>query len=588
MLRQPVVTVLGHVDHGKTSLLDAIRKTGVQGREAGAITQHVGASEVPLSVVQSRCSILLSKMKINFTIPGLLFIDTPGHEAFANLRRRGGSIADIAILVIDINQGIQNQTIEAIEILREYKVPFIVAATKVDALVGWRPNKDACFTECLASQRPDVQQLLDTKVYELVGQLFNHGFSAERFDRVTEMTKQILIVPVSARTGEGVQDLLLYVAGLAQKFLEKRLELHEKEAGKGSILEVREEIGLGKTLDVILYDGVIREGDTIVFASQDDAVVSKVKALLKPMPLDEMRDPRHKFQPVKELPAASGIKISCEHADVALAGSSLYVVSDGANIEEVQALVRNEVREIVVETGELGVVFRADTLGSLEAITKLFAAEHIAVRSARIGAPSKKDVMEALAVKEKDPLRGVICAFHLDVSEDVKRFAEESGVKIFEEKVIYNFIEGYKRWVEEEKAREKKEAFGKLVLPCKISVMPGCCFRVNNPCVVGVEVLEGVLKKDIELIDEEGKVIGVVQGIQHEKKPLDEARKGQQIAVSIAGPTFGRQCNAKQVLYSNMSKEDMAAVSEKYAQAFTPEELELIKEIKKLKGILVF
>ncbi|HII39563.1 TPA: translation initiation factor IF-2, partial [Candidatus Micrarchaeota archaeon] len=576
------------VDHGKTTLLDAVRKSSVQSREAGAITQHVGASEVPVSVIRERCEKLLGKTKLSLTLPGLLFIDTPGHEAFANLRKRGGSIADIAILVVDINQGIQNQTKEALDILREYKVPFIVAATKVDAMSGWIADKNACFSETLSRQRLDVQEHLDKKLYELVGSLYERGFSAERFDRVEDFTKQILIVPVSARTGEGLQELLMYVAGLAQKFLEKRLELHSDQGGKGSILEVREEPGLGKTLDVILYDGSLSEGDTIVFATQSNVATSKVKALLKPKPLDEMRDPRQKFNPVKQVFAASGVKIACEHADEALAGSSIYCVKNAEEEKKLKEALLGEVRKIVVESNELGAVFKADTLGSLEAITKLLASEKISVRRAAIGPVSRHDIVEANGVREKDACKGVVFAFNVPIEEEVRKFAEENRVKIFEEKVIYNLIETYKRWVDEEKTREKKEAFTKLVPPAKIMVLPDSCFRVNHPCVVGVEVMEGTLRKDVELLNAEGVEVGRVQGIQHEKKPLDEAKKGQQIAVSITGPTFGRQVFAKQLLYSNMSKEDMNTIAEKYKQAFSEGEHALISEIKKIKGYSLF
>ncbi|MEW5955776.1 MAG: translation initiation factor IF-2 [Candidatus Micrarchaeota archaeon] len=569
-------------------MLDAIRKSSVQSREAGAITQHVGASEVPVSVVKERCAALLSKMKIGLTLPGLLFIDTPGHEAFANLRKRGGSIADIAILVIDVNQGVQDQTIEAMEILREYKVPFLVAATKIDAISGWIPNKNTCFTDTVVKQRNDVQQFLDKKLYELIGSLYNHGFSAERFDRVTDFAKQVLIVPVSAKTGEGLPELLMYVAGLAQKFLEKRLELHERQAAKGSILEVREEPGLGKTLDVILYDGSLAEGDTIVFATQADVAVSRVKALLKPKPLDEMRDPREKFKPVKEVHAASGVKIACEHADEALAGSSLYAARGEEDLEKLKEALRGEVRKIVVENDVVGAVFKADALGSLEAITKLLAAEKIAVRRAAIGPVSRHDVMEAGGVREKDPCKGVVFAFNVTVDSEVAKFAEQNGVKIFEEKVIYNLIDAYKRWVDEEKAREKREAFLKLVPPAKITILPDACFRINHPCIVGVEVLTGTIRKDIDLINEEGVVVGKIQGIQHEKKPLEEARKGQQVAISIEGPTFGRQVFAKQVLYSDMGKNDVKTITEKYKQAFGDDELALIQEIKKVKGYSLF
>ncbi len=587
MLRQPIVVVVGHVDHGKTTLLDSIRSTAVASREAGAITQAVGASEVPIDVIEETCGALKNKLKIKFTIPGLLFIDTPGHEAFANLRKRGGSIADIAVLVIDINQGIQPQTLESIQLLKQYKTPFIVAATKVDSMSGWKKTGNICMSDSFAKQRPDVLERLDEKIYELVGQLGAHGINSERFDRVTDFTKEALIVPVSSREKEGLQELLLYVAGLAQRYLEKRLELHETDPGKGSILEVKEEKGLGKTIDVILYDGVLREGDEVAFSSITGKPVScKAKTILRPKPLDEMRDPKEKFKHIKIASAATGVKIACEEANQALPGSSFYVIKN--NRDKVFELLQNEYSEVVVESQDDGVIIKADALGSLEAIGKIFAAAGIPIRSAAIGGITKKDVTEAESVATKDAFLGVIFSFNLKVPESVKKELEISKVKLFEENIIYNLIENYQRWVDEQKASERKKAFSELVFPGKLYVMPNHCFRVSNPLICGVEVIVGRVKKSNTLLNEAGEEVGQIRALQHEKKEVDSASKAQQIAVSISGATFGRQIKEKQILYIDIPKEDLVLLHTKYASSLSEEEKELLKETKKIKGMSVF
>ncbi|PIT85510.1 translation initiation factor IF-2 [Candidatus Micrarchaeota archaeon CG10_big_fil_rev_8_21_14_0_10_59_7] len=582
-LRQPIVVTMGHVDHGKTSILDAIRSTRVQAKEAGAITQSIGASEVPADVILTTCGKLLAKLGIKLTLPGLLFIDTPGHEAFTNLRKRGGSIADIAILVIDVTKGVEAQTIEAMDILREYKTPFVIALNKTDAIDGWRANEGECFSDTIVKQRDDVQARLDEKVYALVGELYKYGFSAERFDRVSDFTKQIVMIPVSAKRREGLQELLMYVAGLAQKFLEKNLELHSTE-GKASILEVREERGLGDTLDVILYDGIIRVGDEIVFAGRDAPIKSRIKALLKLKPLTEMRE-GGEFVSVDEAGAACGVKISCERAGEALAGSSLFAVNEG-NEEKALDDIRREMTEIITESESVGTILRADALGSLEAIARLLKAEGIPLKSTGVGSPSRKDVATASSIREKEPFLGVIFAFNVSVEDDVRRSAEESGVKLFDEKIIYNLIDGYNRWVGEEKERERKEAFSRIILPAKVLVMDGCCFRVSNPCICGVEVLEGRIRKEIPLVNKEGERVGVVRSIQHEKEGVDEAKKGEQVAISMSEPFFGRQIRGKDVLYSDMSREDIKVLEEKYPKALSDGEKELLAEIKKRKGII--
>ncbi len=544
---------------------------------------------MPAEVIEGVCGPLLEKMKIKLAIPGLLFIDTPGHEAFANLRRRGGSIADIAIAVIDVTKGIEAQTDEALLILREYKTPFVIALNKIDALNGWIAREGNSFAESIQVQRSDVAAELDARIYSLVGELYKRGFNAERFDRVSDFTKQVVIVPVSAKTREGLPELLVLVAGLAQKFLEQRLKLEESGGGRASVLEIREEKGLGKTIDAILYQGTIEVGDEIVFASADGAIESKVKALLKPLPLAEMRDPSEKFLAVKQAVAAAGVKIACEGADKALAGSELLVAKSAESRRKAVEEIEGEIKEIVFTSEKNGVVLFADALGSVEAITKMLAAEGIPVRSAGVGVPSKRDVLEAAALREKEKFLGAILVFHsAGVDAEVMRLAQDNGVKVFSEKVIYHLVEAYKRWVEEEKAAEKREAFASLTTPAKIRVLKNHCFRASKPCVVGVEVLAGTLKANTRLLNEKGEEVGELQQIQREKQPVTEARKGEEVAVSIDGPVFGRQLNDDDVLYADVPKGDQLALEGKYRNALSPEDFELLNETKRVKGLRVY
>ncbi|MDD4126950.1 MAG: translation initiation factor IF-2, partial [Methanomicrobium sp.] len=272
-IRTPIVCVLGHVDHGKTSLLDKIRGSSVVNAEEGAITQHIGATIVPLEAIEEMSG---TKGKMNFDVPGLLFIDTPGHHAFTTLRSRGGALADMAILVVDINEGFQPQTIEALHILRNFKTPFVVAATKIDRIHGWRKTPNAPFMTCYNAQNERVQMILETKTYELVGKLSEEGFNCERYDRIKDFQKNIAIVPISGITGEGLPDLLMVMVGLAQRYMTENLKLTVEGPGVGTVLEVKEERGLGTTLDVILFDGTLNVGDEIVVGGNEGVISTKV------------------------------------------------------------------------------------------------------------------------------------------------------------------------------------------------------------------------------------------------------------------------------------------------------------------------
>jgi translation initiation factor 5B len=573
MIRQPIVVVLGHVDHGKTSLLDAIRGTTVAAGEPGMITQHIGASVVPAQVIQRVCGAMLEKMGITLSIPGLLFIDSPGHEAFGNLRKRGGSIADIAILVIDINQGVQPQTVESIQILKLHKTPFIVAATKIDALYRWKASAGKPFGETLKTQPPDVVELLDQKVYELVGALSAHGFNSERFDRVEDFTRQVAIIPVSSRTGEGMTELLLFLAGMTQKYMESQLRTTDGPA-KGNVLEVREARGIGMTVDAIIYDGTLRVGDTIVLGGVRGPITTRVRGLLVPKPLVEMRSAVAHYDNVKEVHASAGVKIFAPGLEEAVAGSPLIATSEPKKAE---VEVAKELREITVSTDRLGVVVKADSLGSLEAIVHLFGKQGIPIRVANVGAVTRRDVAEAESVREKDPFLGVVFAFTTKVLEEARKEADDMTIPVFDEKVVYKLVDDYQEWRMAEQKREREEMLKSAFYPAKFRILPGFVFRSSRPAIVGVEVIEGVLKTPCPVMTEDGRRVGRVKEMQKEKEKVEKAEAGTQLAVSIDGATVGRQISEGDVLFTDIPLQTIYDLEREVA------EKELLTQIKNIK-----
>lgn len=570
-IRQPIISVLGHVDSGKTTLLDKIRGSAVAPGEAGGITQHIGASEIPIKNIIGICGDLIKKMRVDVKIPGLLFIDTPGHEAFTTLRKRGGSIADLAILIIDINKGFQPQTDESLTFLKEFKTPFVVAATKIDRILGWRSEENVCFLPNLKEQDERTQNEIEDKIYKIIGQLGEKGIKSERYDRVDDFAKEICIVPVSGITGEGIPDLLMLLTGLAQKYLEKRLEV-SGEMGKGTILEVREFKGLGTTIDVIVYDGVISRGDTLVIGGKK-ILVTKVKALLKPEPLKEMRVERI-FKSIERVSAASGVKISAPDLANVIAGSPVRFVKNEKDVDKARGDIEKEIEEVEIETENEGIILKADTLGSLEGLIKTLSDLNIPIRKAKVGNVMKADVMESAGMEKP-----VVFAFHVEILPDAVEAAKKQGVRIFKSNIIYKLIEDYQKWVEEEKKNKEKRLIESVTHPGRVKILPGYVFRQSKPAVFGVEVLGGIIKPGYKLRKKD-KVIGEVKELQSEGDNVDEAKIGEKVAVSMDGVTIGRQINEGDTLETAMKERDFEVLGKLKAK-LPEDERKLLEEFGK-------
>jgi translation initiation factor 5B len=573
-VRQPIVSVLGHVDHGKSTILDSIRGTKVVAREAGGITQHIGATDVPIETIYSLCGELIGSRR--FTVPGLLFIDTPGHYSFVSLRSRGGALADLAVLVIDINEGLKPQTTESISILRKLRTPFVIAANKVDLIPGWRAQRGKPMGESLRAQDPRVSSVLDERLYALAGRLYEVGnFSADRFDRITDFTKSVAIVPVSGKTGEGLADLLLTLIGLAQKFLES--DLHTEEGpGEGTVLEVKEIKGLGTVMDLIIYSGTIAVGDSIIISSiKGTPIQTKVRAMLRPRPLDEIRDPNERFDNVRSVSAAAGIRIVAPGLEDAMAGGLVRVAS--GDIEETLEAVQKH-SAIDVELSEQGIIVRGDTIGSLEALAFEARNAEMPIRKIDIGNVSRKDVMEASNFD--DPLHRAIFAFNAEVNADASDTARELGVTLFESKIVYKLLEDYDVWCKERSRELEAQKRLEISYPGKISILRDHVFRVSKPAIVGVRVLAGRIRPGQMLMRNDGRPVGRIKSIRSGDKTLPEARMGEEVAVAIDDATVGRQIEVEDILLVDVPE---GHARELLSKKLSMDEQEVLDAVVKIK-----
>jgi len=582
-IRQPIVSVLGHVDSGKTSLLDKVRGTGVQEREAGGITQHIGASFLPVETIQKICGPLYEKLsKVEHKIPGILVIDTPGHEIFTNLRSRGGSAADIAILVVDANRGFQPQTNESLKILESRKVPFVVALNKTDMVSGWKDTETQFISSSIEKQNPEVQAFLDEKIYDVVTALSVLGYQSEAFYRINDYKKEIAIVPVSAKTGVGIPELFAVLVGLTQQYLKDKLNQEEK-SNRGIILEVNDEVGLGPTANVILIDGEMKKDDSVIVAKRDTVVVTKPKALLLPKALDEMRDPRDKFKPVEHIQAAAGVKIASPDLEGVLPGSTLYATNNNSDVENFKKLIQDEMQSVFINTETNGVILKCDAIGSLEALTEMLRRQQIPISKADIGPVTRRDVLEAMALKENDRHLGVILAFNVKVLQDAETEAEDNHIRIFNDKIIYSLIDTYTQWVEDDKVDEEKSILAELTPISKFTFLKGFIFRNNNPAVFGIRVDIGNLRQKVPFMNKDGKKIGVIHQLQQDGKTVTSVKVGQEVACSVQNITIGRQIVEEDVFYTLPSSSDAKKLLNRFAQKLSSEERNTLNEIVEIQ-----
>ena len=568
-IRQPIVTVAGHVDHGKTTILDSMRKTNVYDTEAGGITQKISFTKVPIENIKKTCAIIETKdIKLDF--PGFLFIDTPGHAAFSHLRKRGGNLADLAILVIDINDGIMPQTQEVIEILRLNKTPFIIALNKIDNISGWRKQSED-LKQNIESQSTNTKSSFNEKLLTIIGSLYHHGFNAKPFYEITDFANQLALIPCSGKTGEGIQELILMLCGLSQKFLKKSLKL--KKDAKGVILEIKKQKSM-QYAEAILYDGVLTNTDEIAIASFDEPIITKIRVLEEIQPIST------RFKSEKKVTAATGIRMQLINDKGILPGMPFIIYKN--NLEKIKQEFKKEIGE-KIKTDEKGIIIKADSLGSLEALITLLKQERIQIIRAGIGKINKKDLISAQTNLKEDPLNAIILGFNTEEDDEVKEIVKEKkDIKILKNEVIYKLIEELLKYQSEKENEIKREKLMQLSTVCKLTILPQYVFRNSNPAVFGVKIESGKLTPNTLLINENGDEIAKVKDIQENQNKIQEATQGMEIAISLPGTNFERQLQETNTLYSNLTEYQFKQFKQN-KNLLTSEEVQILQKIAQIK-----
>ncbi|MAG38148.1 translation initiation factor IF-2 [Candidatus Pacearchaeota archaeon] len=563
-IRQPIVTVAGHVDHGKTSILDCFRGTQVQEGESGGITQKISFTKYPLEQIK-KASPLIESSGFKLEIPGFLFIDTPGHAAFTNLRKRGGSLADLAILVVSVKEGIKPQTAEVLQILKNSKTPFLIALNKVDTISGWQ--KRDSVKESVESQAINVSQEFQESLLTFQGALQEHGFESDLYWEISDFSKKVAIVPCSAKTKEGIPELLFVLSGLSEKYLKERLKLGE--TGKGVVLEVRKEKS-GEKIETILFDGTLSEGDEIAIASFDSIIETKVRAL------EEIQSLSFRYKSKKEASAATGLRLQLTNKENVLSGMPFQVVK--GNIKEIEKEFKKEISG-EIKLDKQGIIVKADSLGSLEALLTLLRQEQVKVVKAGIGPIGKTDMISAKANLEINELDAVIVGFNVDVDEDL---GAPGKVVVLRDEVVYKLIEDLQKWRKEKQEEIEREKMLGLATICKLEILPQYVFRNSNPAVFGVRVSNGKIVKNTELIDETGDSVARVKDLQLDKESVDSAEEGKELAVSLPGTNFERRLKDKKYLYANISAKQFRDFK-KNKELLSEGEKKVLQEIAEIK-----
>ncbi|EGX46505.1 hypothetical protein AOL_s00109g77 [Orbilia oligospora ATCC 24927] len=586
-LRSPICCILGHVDTGKTKLLDKIRQTNVQEGEAGGITQQIGATYFPVEAIKQKTEVVNQDGSLEFNVPGLLVIDTPGHESFTNLRSRGSSLCNIAILVVDIMHGLEPQTIESIRLLRGRKTPFIVALNKIDRLYGWKEVPNNGFEDSLAKQSKAVQNEFKDRLAQTKLAFAEQSLNAELFHENKNMSKFVSLVPTSAHTGEGIPDMLkLLITLTQQRMAEKLMYLSELEC---TVLEVKVIEGLGTTIDVVLSNGVLREGDRIVLCGLNGAIATTVRALLTPQPLRELRV-KSNYVHHKEVKAALGVKIAANDLENAIAGSRLLVVGPDDDEEDLCEEVMSDLEGLLnkVEKSGKGVCVQASTLGSLEALLDFLSVSKIPVMSISIGPVYKRDVMRAGTMLEKNKEFAVMLCFDVKVDKEAQAYADEVGVKLFTADIIYHLFDSFTAYQKDLLEQKRKETADLAVFPCVLRIVQ--VFHQRDPIVVGIDVVEGSLRIGTPIAvakpGSEPVVLGRVTSIELNHKAVPIAKKtSPSVAVKIEAsnqPILGRHWEEADTLYSHISRKSIDTLKNHFREEVAKEDWALIVQLKKV------
>uniref|UniRef100_A0A0R3QSG4 Eukaryotic translation initiation factor 5B n=1 Tax=Brugia timori TaxID=42155 RepID=A0A0R3QSG4_9BILA len=587
-LRSPVICVLGHVDTGKTKMLDTIRRTNVQDGEAGGITQQIGATQVPAAAIMERTKMVRDFSGSEMKIPGLLIIDTPGHESFSNLRSRGSSLCDYAILVVDLMHGLEQQTLESFNLLRKRQTPFVIALNKIDRLYSYESNPRKDIYQHLKSQPLNTQLQFKELKDKIVLQFAEQGVNVVMANENPDLDEYISMIPTSAFLGDGIGNIMAHIVSDSQNRLAEKLAYCEEL--DCTVMEVKSLPGLGTTIDVILVNGSLRVGDVIVLTGTDGAIITQIRELLMPQPLKELRV-KNAYEHYQMIKGAQGVKVLAKNLEKALAGLSVFV----ANREDELLVLKEDCEAqlckalMAIKKKPEGVYVQASTLGSLEALLEFLRTQKIPYSNVNIGPVHKKDVQKAAAMLERKEEYACILAFDVRVDREVEQFAVSEGVRIFSADIIYHLEDSFLKYREELRLKRRRQNEHLAIFPCKLRILPQHIFNARNPIIIGVSVEAGQLKRGVPLCvpSKDSIFIGTVSSIERNHEQVEIARTGEEVCIKIENTTgeapklYGRHFTHQDTLVSRITRETIDVCKAHFRNDLSKADWQLVVQLKK-------
>jgi translation initiation factor 5B len=566
--KSPVVSFMGHVDAGKTSLMDCIRGTKIQQGEAGGITQSIGSSFVPIEHIREVTKNIKGKFSVEHNIPGVLIVDTPGHSAFSSMRDRGSSLCDLAILVIDINKGIQPQTEESIKMLKEKNVPFVIAATKIDMIYGWKKTSEVNLRKVLKEQEESTTQVMQSMMEDLKYEFSKLDIDAVFYFNNKTPNKTYSIVPISTQTNEGLSDLLSLLVYISQNWMSKKITY--KDTLDATIMESILDTKLGWVLDVILSNGTLNVGDKITVTTQDGVKISSVRNILTPPQLTQDRT-KVSWTNNSSIKASQGIRIIGSNLENCIAGSSIFKIEN--NEFEIIEKAKQEFDKFwkSFEWDSKGVCLVAPTIGELDAAYNLLKLEQIPIAKGEISNFTKKVADRYFSLTEEEQLKEnkIIFYFHSKPitgkqEDEYSSLCKDLGLTFLHNMVIYQLIDQYKETKKkflEERKKENSEK-GKAIFPCELQILKDHVYMKggNDDLLFGIKVRAGRLLKGTPIISEKKVKLGKVTSIQKNHKEVTEAKLRDEVCIRIkneSNVSFGRQLASSDKLISELSRDSI-------------------------------
>ncbi len=593
-LKAPVCCIVGHIDAGKTSLLDKLRNSNVQAKEAGGITQHIGSTFFPIENIRKNCASIKGKFEVIHKIPGILMIDTPGHSEFQSLRDVGTSICDLGILIIDIEESVQEQTKEAIKLLKEKNIPFVIAVTKLDKIYGWTTTTSSNLRGALKEQSKDVAMILESKLEDIKYDLSKEEINAEFYFKNTKPEKVYSMIPVSSKTGEGIADILALLVYISQTWMIKKLTFKEKV--KCTIMESKYDQHLGYTIDVILSNGTLNVGDKFAVATSEGAKITTIRNILTPTPMTQLGK-KTQWSYHDSVKASIGVKLIGSNLDGVYPGTHLQSIDATVSEEEAVKLVNEEIDKVwksyVFESP--GVFFSAQTFGELEAGYSIFKKAGINVAGAYIGSPSNK-IIDRICMnldgKENEKLPENRMYFYFGPFNDVsvEEYAKTKEVKLLTSEVIYNLVDFYKK-EREQIIKSRQNSNTEAVFPVQLSILKQYIFLKggNEHLLFGVKVKKGTLYKNTPIIVVGKNVIlGKVTNIQFNHKDQEKGLEGQEVCIRLDNPnklTYARHFDESDILIGNMTRESIDVLKRDFKDMVPKKDWLLVIEQMKILGI---